>query len=88
MTSILDAYLDRRFHIPANPREYLALQIARKLGALLRTREYAVLLEHFPESAVIEAFRRARARSLLSHDGFLAAFREVTAPAEEETLYD
>lgn len=88
MSSILDVYLDRQFHVPANPREYLALQIARKLGALLRTREYAVLLEHFPERAVVGAFRRARVRSLLSHDGFLAAFREVTAPAEEDTFYE
>lgn len=88
MTSILDVCFDRQFRTPANPREYLALQIARKLGDLPRTREYAVLLEHFPEHRIVQAFRRTRARSLLSHDGFLAAFREFTAPVEEEPSYE
>lgn len=88
MTSILDICIDRQFRTPANPRDYLALQIARKLGALNRTREYAVLLENFPESRVVEAFRRARSCSSLDHDGFLAAFREVTAPAQEEAFYE
>lgn len=88
MSSILDVCLDRQFRIPANPREYLALQMARKLGNVPGTREYAVLLEHFPENRIVEAFGKARARSLLNHDGFLAAFREVTAPVEEEASYE
>lgn len=84
MTSILDLCAEQRFDKPTSPREYLALQIARKLQDLENVRDYAILLEHFPEHIIIGAFHRARARGRLSRDGFLAAFREATATVEEE----
>jgi hypothetical protein len=84
MTSILDICLEQQFRTPTNPREFLALQIARKLGDLDRARDYAVLLEHFPEHIVLSAFQRARARAKLTREGFLEAFQEATAVVREE----
>lgn len=88
MTSILDICLAQQFRSPRSPREYLALQIARKLNDLARTREYAVLLEHFPEHIILGAFRRAQSRLQMDRDGFLSAFREATLAIPEEDAYE
>jgi hypothetical protein len=83
MTAILDRMLRAQALAPRNPLEYLALQIARKLSDLEHAREYAVLLEHFPEEIILHAFRRARSRNVLNREGFLSAFRSLTIDAHE-----
>jgi len=84
MTSILDRYLDaQRSFSPTSPTEYLALQIARKLSALGHVKEYAALLEHFPLETIVQAFRKAKSRGHVQHDGFLFAFRELTMQPDE-----
>lgn len=88
MMSVLDDCLRRQFRIPATPQEFLALQIARKLGALSHVQEYAVLLENFSEEVIVEAFRRAATSARLSREGFLASFREVIAKAHEQQPSD
>jgi hypothetical protein len=85
MTSILDICLQQQFDRPKSPREFLALQIARRLNDLHGVREYAVLLEHFPEEIIVNAFHRARAGESLTKDGFLAAFRNIVGQLREET---
>ena len=84
MTSILDMCIEQQFDRPNSAQQFLALQIARKLGDLRAVREYAVLLEHFPEEIIVNAFRRARARGSLTKEGFLAAFRNIVGQEEEE----
>jgi hypothetical protein len=84
MTSILDRFLDaQREFIATSPTEYLALQIARKLSELGHVREYAVLLENFPQEIIVHSFRRAQARGRAHHEGFLSAFRELTMQPDE-----
>lgn len=84
MTSILDIYASQQFDRPGSQREYLALQIARRLGDLARVRDYIALLENFPEELIVGAFRAARATVPLSRNGFLAAFRSAVASSREE----
>jgi hypothetical protein len=86
MTAILDRMLRAQALAPRNPLEYLALQIARKLSDLEHGREYAVLLEHFPEEIILHAFRRARSRNDLNREGFLSAFRSLTLEPHELPL--
>ncbi len=88
MTPILDICLQQQFDLPNSPQEFLALQIARKLGDLKSVREYAILLEHFQEEIVVSAFRRTRARGILTKEGFLAAFRSVVGQEEEDEYAD
>lgn len=38
---------------PSKPREYLALQIARKLNDASAVRHYAILFEHHPEEFLV-----------------------------------
>ena len=84
MTSILDQFLDaQQSFIATNPQDYLALQIARKLSEFAHVREYVTLLEHFPQETIVHSFRRAQARGNGHHEGFLAAFRELTLQPDE-----
>jgi hypothetical protein len=84
MTAILDRFLDaQREFIATSPTEYLALQISRKLSEFGHVKEYVALLEHFPQETVIHSFRRAQARGRAHHEGFLAAFRELTMQPDE-----
>jgi hypothetical protein len=83
MTEILERMLESQKRALRSPLEYLALQIARKLSAMEHTREYGVLLENFPAEIVVHAFRRARSRKDLSHEGFLSAFRSLTMNQDE-----
>ena len=87
MTSILDRFVDaQRPFIATSPQEYLALQIARKLSDVEHVKEYVVVLEHFPQETVVHAFRRAQARGNGHHEGFLAAFRELTLQPDEHEI--
>jgi len=63
--------------VPHSPSQFLALQIARKLGALSRASEYAILLEHYPEKIIARSFHACCARGDPSHDSFLQAFRAI-----------
>jgi hypothetical protein len=83
MTEILERMLEAQRQAPRSPLEYLALQIARKLSAMEHSREYGVLLENFPAEIVLHAYRRARGRNDLSHEGFLSAFRSLTMNQDE-----
>jgi len=63
--------------VPHTPSQFLALQIARKLSALGRAREYAILLEHYPEKLIAKAFHACWERGDPEHDSFLQAFRAI-----------
>jgi len=78
MTSILErvAESDQPF-VPHTPSQFLALQIARKLGSVERSREYAILLEHYPEKLIAKAFHACWERGDPGHDSFLHAFRAI-----------
>jgi hypothetical protein len=78
MTNILErvAHSGQSF-VPQSPSQFLALQIARKLGTVNRAREYAVLLEHYPEKLIAKAFHACYERGDPSHDTFLQAFRAI-----------
>jgi hypothetical protein len=87
LTSILDRFLDaQQPFIATSSQEYLALQIARKLSELGHVKEYTALLEHFSQETVIHSFRRAQARGRGHHEGFLAAFRELTTQPDEHEI--
>jgi len=87
MVEILSTIASSRGHFkPASTSEYLALQIARKLNDLENAREYAILLEHYPQSIIIEAFRFARSKGLLDKNAFLAAFRKITNQTRHESF--
>ena len=78
MTNILErvARTSQPF-IPRSPSQFLALQIARKLGTVSRAREYAILLEHYPEKLIARAFHVCCERGDPSHNSFLQAFRAI-----------
>ena len=87
MTSILDRFIDaQQPFVATSPQDYLALQIARKLSEIEHVKEYAALLEHFPQETVIHAFHRAKAKGIGHHDGFLFAFRELTLQPDEHEI--
>lgn len=88
MSSILENWRGHQFEVPTSPREYMALQIARKLEDLSRARDYAILLEHFPENLILRAFRQARSIGQITRDSFLAAFRSILAAPIEHDEYD
>jgi hypothetical protein len=63
---------------PASPTEYLALQVARKLGDITAFRQYLVLFEHYPEDLLLTAFRRCSESETLSGEQYMRTFRELT----------
>jgi hypothetical protein len=78
MTNILDTVAERqKAGTPSSPREYLALQIARRLGDLAERRQYMVLFEHYPEELLIQAFRRCLKYESPSTTDFLRVLREL-----------
>lgn len=78
MTNILDRVAESsRPFVPITPIQFLALQIARRLRALRHAREYAVLLEHYPERLILKALRRCAPRKNKSHEVFLSEFRTI-----------
>ena len=79
MSDILETIASQAAHfIPANPTEYLALQVARKLGDLGAFRQYLVLFEHYPEDLLLRIFRRCSERETLSGEHYMRTFRELT----------
>jgi len=61
---------------PSRPREYLALQIARKLNDTTAVRHYAVLFEHHPEERLIAIYRRCAKEGRLTGGQFMSEFRK------------
>ena len=79
MTNILERVADYvgRFS-PSKPSEYLALQIARKLGDQSVFRHYLVLFEHYPEELLLDIYRRCRKEGHLTGEHFMKVLREIT----------
>lgn len=79
MSDILSRIANQSAHfIPATPTEYLALQIARKLGDLSAFRQYLVLFEHYPEDLLLRSFRRCSESETLTGAHYMRTFRELT----------
>jgi len=79
MTNILDTVAESQEPVtPRSPREYLALQIARRLGDLSVRRQYMVLFEHYPEELLIQAFRRCLKYERPGTTDFMRVLRELT----------
>jgi hypothetical protein len=78
MTNILDTVAESQEPVtPSSPREYLALQIARRLGNLDARRQYMVLFEHYPEELLIQVFRKCLKYERPSTTDFMRVFREL-----------
>jgi hypothetical protein len=77
MSNILGRVADSlgRF-TPAKPREYLALQIARKLSDASAVRHYAVLFEHHPEERLIAIYRRCANAGRLTGLQFMSELKK------------
>lgn len=79
MSNILNTVASQaeRF-IPTNPTEYLALQVARKLGDMRAFRQYLVLFEHYSEDLLLRVFRRCLESETLTGEHYMQTFRELT----------
>ena len=77
MSGILSRVADSlgRF-TPSKPREYLALQIARKLNDASAVRHYAVLFEHHPQERLVTIYRRCASAGRLSGEQFMSELRK------------
>jgi hypothetical protein len=77
MSSILARVADSlgRF-TPSKPREYLALQIAKKLNDASAVRHYAVLFEHHPEERLIAIYRRCASEGRCTGEQFMSELRK------------
>ena len=79
MSNILSRVAKQSAHfIPTNPTEYLALQVARKLGDLAAFRQYLVLFEHYPEDLLLRVLRRCSESETLTGEQYMRTFRELT----------
>jgi hypothetical protein len=79
MTNILETVAESQEPAtPRSPREYLALQVSRRLGDLSVRRQFMVLFEHYPEELLIQAFRRCLKYERPSTADFMRVFRELT----------
>jgi len=79
MTNILSRVARHAGHFtPGSPQEYLALQVARKLGDIPTFRQYLVLFEHYPEDLLLKVFRRCLESETLTGEHYMGAFRELT----------
>lgn len=79
MSNILSRVANQSTHfIPENPAEYLALQVARKLGDLIAFRQYLVLFEHYPEDLLLRIFRRCSESETLTGEQYMRTLRELT----------
>jgi hypothetical protein len=67
-----------RHFTPSKPSEYLALQVARKLGEQIAFRHYLVLFEHYAEKLLLDIYRRCANEGNLTSDRFLEILQEVT----------
>lgn len=77
MSSILTRVADSlgRF-TPSKPREYLALQIARKLNDASAVRHYVILFEHHPEEFLVAVYRRCASEGRLTGEQFMSELRK------------
>lgn len=79
MTDILNTVAQQISHFtPSSSNEYLALQIASKLGDRDKLRQYLVLFEHYPEELLLQIFRQCSESETLSGESFMQNFRELT----------
>lgn len=79
MPPILDLVASsKEFFTPSNPREYIGLQLARRLNDVQEFRHYLVLFEHYPPELILRAYRECRSRGNSNKEGFLNAFRQLT----------
>lgn len=62
---------------PSKPREYLALQIAKRLGDIQAVRHYVVLFEHHPEERLIHIYRRCVKTGHATGEHFMRELREI-----------
>jgi hypothetical protein len=74
---ILDRVADSlgRF-TPAKPRDYLALQMARRLGNLDAFRHYLILFEHYPEELLMNIYRHCQDAGRLTGECFMELLSE------------
>ena len=63
---------------PQSVREYMALQLAKKLGDTDRLSRYLSLFEHNDVSVIVEAFINAQGRSL-TKDELITSFDDDLA---------
>jgi hypothetical protein len=79
MTNILNRVARYAGHFsPGSPQEYLALQVAKKLGDTPTFRNYLVLFEHYPEDLLLKIFKRCSENGTLTGEHYMRAFRELT----------
>lgn len=79
MKHILETVANHLGHfIPSHPREYLALQVARKLGDVKTFRHYLILFEHYPEELLLNVLRRCRDEGALTGAHFMECLRQIT----------
>ncbi len=84
MTNIIETIANRsNAFVPSTPREYLAVQLARKLNDVEAARHYAVLFEHYPEDVLLRIYRRCRSEAGLSGAEFMRKFRALTMSSDE-----
>jgi hypothetical protein len=77
MSSILGRVADSLGSFtPSKPREYLALQIAKKLNDVSAVRHYAVLFEHHPEERLIAIYRHCATEGRLTGEQFMSELRK------------
>lgn len=89
MTNIIDTFAAAaQGFVPNIPREYLAVQIARKLNDVQAVRHYSVLFEHYPEELLLSVFRQCRDENNLSGSAFMQKFRELTMQSTDERSTD
>jgi hypothetical protein len=79
MTNILSTVESQtsRF-IPSKPKEFLALQLAKRLSDTDSLRSYLVLFEHHPEDLLLQVYRRCHSEEKLTGESFLQTLREIT----------
>jgi hypothetical protein len=79
VTNILERVAaSRGRYVPSKPGEYLALQVARKLGDESNFRHFLILFEHYPEELLLGIYRRCANEGNPTSDHFLEILREVT----------
>ena len=77
MIKILDKVADSlgRFR-PTKPRDYVALQMARKLGNIDAFRHYLILFEHYPEDLLVNIYHRCHNAGRLTGECFMEFLSE------------
>lgn len=78
MTDILNAVAEYYGQFkPSKPSEYLALQLARKLGDGPAFRHYVTLFEHHPEDVIMEAYQQCAAAGVMTGPRFMSNLRAL-----------